>query len=374
MREIRRLIREFLIWLPGRIGEEIILPRVRHIYDKYIPFLEWRTKKYCANEAKRIQSSITSGTDNFTIVYDSQAIGFSYAPVLNMLGIARYAISQEVFLNFYIVKPEYLHRDQTHDPNEITYFLNEIVDISETLLDSEHSSVRLISPATLTEVVHELGDSSLLFADFTRNRRPFYRDCWNVLNYLMADLPESVQDRILLSSRDFEMRFPTMFDADPYISWHCRYSSNYDFGRQTLPDEFLKCYQYLKTRFENHQIVIISDSVGCEHYASVANDLNIQDLMFSKDYSDDFLGDAALVLNSKFFFSFRGGGMGQIAELSRISYECLGAVMNDNFWDRKRFSSWQGDSQIYIVLEKNQFVDDRSLDVELIGSGQTESR
>tara|TARA_Y100000031_G_C8201585_1_gene376466 strand:+ start:251 stop:541 length:291 start_codon:yes stop_codon:yes gene_type:complete len=96
--------------------------------------------------------------------------------------------------------------------------------------------------------------------------------------------------------------------------------------------------------------------------------------MFSKDYSDDFLGDAALVLNSKFFFSFRGGGMGQIAELSRISYECLGAVMNDNFWDRKRFSSWQGDSQIYIVLEKNQFVDDRSLDVELIGSGQTESR
>ena len=374
MREIRRLIREFLIWIPGSLGEELILPWVRNIYDKYTPFLEWRTKKYCANEARRIRSSIADGIEHFTIVYDSKISGLAYAAVLNMLAIARYVISQGVSVNFYIVESDYPHVTGAYDQNEITYFLNDIVDISKTLLDPERSSVRLISPETLAEVVHELGHRSLLFSDFTRNRRPFFRDCWNVFNYLMAEISESKQDRILFSSSDFETRFPKTFDAEPYISWHCRFSfKGDDFGRQTLPDEFLKCYQYLKSRFENHQIVIISDSLGCEHYASVAQDLQINDLMFSKDYSDDFLGDAALVLSSEFFFSFRGGGMGQVAELSRMSYECLGAMMNDNFWDRDRFSSWQGDSQIYIVLEKNQFVDDRSLDVELIGSGQTES-
>ena len=95
--------------------------------------------------------------------------------------------------------------------------------------------------------------------------------------------------------------------------------------------------------------------------------------MFSKDYSNDFLGDAALVLNSEFFFAFRGGGMSEIAVMSRTPYECLDPIMNNDFWDRNNLSSWKGDSQSRIVLEKHQFVEDRSLDVKLIGSGQTKS-
>jgi hypothetical protein len=41
--------------------------------------------------------------------------------------------------------------------------------------------------------------------------------------------------------------------------------------------------------------------------------------------------------------------------------------MNETMWDKRRLTSWQGKSQEWIVLEKHQFVDDRSRETENIG-------
>jgi hypothetical protein len=103
----------------------------------------------------------------------------------------------------------------------------------------------------------------------------------------------------------------------------------------------------------------------------VAKDLEIDGLLFSKDFTTDFLGDAALVMRSDFFFWFRAGGMCIIPVISKMPYECLGPLMNERMWDRKRLTSWQEDSQRWVNLQKHQFVDDRSLDIEKIGSYRT---
>ena len=236
------------------------------------------------------------------------------------------------------------------------------------MLDPEVSSVCLISPETLSKVVDTPSNEFLLFDDFTRNRRPFYRDCFNVFNNLMANSPDAVQDRVLFSPDEFKCRLPESSCATPYVSWACRYSlKGADFGRQTMRDEFLKSYTYLRNRFPNHNILVVSDSLGCQHYSSLATDLQIKDLLFSKDYSPDFLGDAALTIHGDFFFWYRGGGMSVIALLSRMPYECHGPLMNETMWDKRRLTSWQGKSQEWIVLEKHQFVDDRSRETENIG-------
>ncbi len=360
-------MRNLLIWLPGSVGETIILPRVRYVYD-HLPLLDWRTKRYAASEARRIRSAILAKSDKFIIVFDCEIAGLGYGGILYMLAIARYIISQGGFTAFYIVDTDYLHVDGQMDQDEISYFISDIVHIAEAMLDPEVSSVCLISPETLSKVVDTPSNEFLLFDDFTRNRRPFFRDCFNVFNNLMANSPDAVQDRVLFSPDEFKCRLPESSCATPYVSWACRYSlKGTDFGRQTMRDEFLKSYTYLRNRFPNHNILVVSDSLGCQHYSSLATDLQIKDLLFSKDYSPDFLGDAALTINSDFFFWYRGGGMAIIPLLSRMPYECHGPLMNEIMWDKRRLTSWQGKSQEWIVLEKHQFVDDRSRETENIG-------
>lgn len=360
-------MRNLLIGLPGSVGEDVILPKVRYVYD-HLPLLNWRTKRYAASEASRIRSAISAKSDNFTIVFDCEIVGLGYGAILYMLAIARYIIAQGGFTTFYIVDTDYSHPDDLMDQDAIRYFISDIVDIAEAMLDPELSSVCLISPDTFLKVIEIPSNEFLLFDDFTRSRRPFFRDCFNVFNNLMAGTPDAVQDRVLFSADEFKCRFPESFRAIPYVSWACRYSlRGTDFGRQTMRDEFLKSYTYLRNRFPNHNILVVSDSLGCQHYSSLAIDLQIKDLLFSKDYSPDFLGDAALAIHGDFFFWYRGGGMCIIPLISRMAYECHGPLMNETMWDKRRLTSWQGKSQEWIVLEKHQFVDDRSRETENIG-------
>jgi len=374
VRTIRRFLRRLIIRLFGGVGETILLPRIRNIYDQ-LPLYDWRTKKYCANEARRIQSAISNNVTQFTIVFDCQTV-LSYGAILNMLTIARYLTSHEKFVNFIVVDTEFQHAQENEnlDKEKMSERINDLVVISKALLDPKMSSVSLISPTTLLDEIDSLSKSYILFDDFTRDRRPFFRDCFNVFNVLMSELSPVTQNRILFSVRDFEKYIPKSFEINPYVTWQCRYSSRgVDFGRQTLRDEFLKSYTYLRTRFPGHQVMIISDVDGCEHYSTLAKDLDIADLVFSKDYSSDFLGDAALLLNSDFFFFFRGGGIGLFAIHSRIPYEYFSPIMNDMMWDKKKFASWQGESQRFVLLDKHQFVEDRSLDLEKIGFSSTGS-
>ena len=71
---------------------------------------------------------------------------------------------------------------------------------------------------------------------------------------------------------------------------------------------------------------------------------------------------------SKSDFFFRGGGIGMFAIHSRIPYEYFSPIMDDMMWDKTKWTSWQGESQRLVLLDKHQFVSDRSVDVEKIGS------
>ena len=72
-------------------------------------------------------------------------------------------------------------------------------------------------------------------------------------------------------------------------------------------------------------------------------------------------------MNSDFFFLFRGGGIGTIPLLSRLPYEFIGPVMPEVFWDKKRLTSWQGEAQSFVQLQRHQFVANRSEDLANLG-------
>ena len=352
----------------GQLGEELILPRVRLIYDR-LPLLNWRSKRYAASEVRKIRHAIKSKVSEYVIVFDCKVVGFAFGSLLNSIAVARYLSANGIFVRMEFVYPEEPPDNGLTLPSEVDGSVKEFIRVAETLLNPKQASVNLLSHTELEEQLGMIDRNALLFEDFTRDRRPYFRDVFNVFNGLMARAPLAIQDRTLFSSDDFKTHLPKQFPPEPYVSWHCRYSPRgVDIGRQTLEAEFLESYQYIRKRFWNHNIVIISDSRGCEHYAELAKQLQVVDLLFSKEYSSDFLGDAALIMNSRYFYWFRGGGIGNIALLSRMPFEMIGPVMNEIMWDRERLTSWQGDSQHWILLEKHQFVEDRSQDLKKIGS------
>jgi hypothetical protein len=266
------------------------------------------------------------------------------------------------------VESDVILHDGTDDQDEINQFIDSSIIYARELLRSDITKIDRITSKTLDDNIHGWSNDYLLFDDFTRNHRPFFRDCFNVFNYLMASAEPHVQSLSLYSPNDFASFVPDSLRGTPYVSWACRYSrKGGDLGRQTRKDEFRKIYWYLRRRFPQCRILIVSDAVGCKHYSSLANELGIEDILFSKDYFTDFLGDASLVMNSQYFFSFRAGGIGQIPLLSRIPFEVLSPLMNEIPWDKDRLTFWQTKSQTFVVLRKHQFEDDRDSDLVKLG-------
>ncbi len=356
LRIIRRYLRKLLIWLPGGT---VILPRVRWVYRR-LPFLDWRRKRYAASEARRIRSAVKAKCNRFVIIIDYEVFGINYGEMINVLALARYINAQNCHVDLYLAKTEFLFEDKTGDCHykvfyrfenpidSVEFYINDIVHMAEALLSPELSSVQIISANEFEEVVNSSDDQYLLFEDFVRDCRFMIGDCFNLLNKLLAESTETVKDYVLFSSDEFKPDISKSFPNGPYVSWNCRYSAH-DTYRQTTPGEFRKGYEYLRTRFPSRRILIVSDPIGCQHYSALAQELEIDDLLFSREYSTDLLGDAALIMNSEFFFFIRGGGIGIFPILSRMPYEMSGPLGHETMWDRRRLTSWQEESQRFVV-------------------------
>ena len=358
MRTIRRWIRNWLLRLPGGLGERVVVLRIRLIYER-VPFQNWRAKRYAASEGRLVLSELASGKDRCTIIYS----GLSYGSLFSTLCIARIIIARGCMTHFILmggarsdlgpVVTEDFHRD-----SQI---------IATRLLHRGLSQISRKMPAELADVC-DVGDSGfLLFDDYTRSGRSWGVSTMNLLDWLMAKSSPEVQRKALYTFADFSDSIPELGD-DEYISWHCRYNRTVDQGRHTNAEEFLKSYFFLRSEFPKHEIMIVSDEVGCEHYADLSRSLDIDDLLFSKDYSTDFMGDVALIMKSEFFYVFRGGGIACVPICSAMPYVCIQPIGDEASWSRKQQTSWQTESQHYIKIKKHQFVKDRSEDLSRIPS------
>ncbi len=354
MRNIRRWLRKIILILPGRVGEELILPRLRHVYSR-LPFLAWRRKRYAGNEARRLRSSVKAKCNRFVIIIDYEVFGINYGETVIILALARYINAQNCHVVIYLANTESLFSEKhkvfyrnENSTESVECYIDDIVHMVETLLSPNLSSIQLISANEFQDIAYSNDDQFLLFEDFVKDRRFIVGDCFNVLNNLLAKSTETVKEDVLFSSNEFDVAFPESFPNCPYVSWNCRYSTH-DTYRQTTPGEFRKGYEYLRTRFPSRRILIVSDPIGCQHYSALAQELEIDDLLFSREYSTDLLGDAALIMKSEFFFFIRGGGICIFPILSRMPYEMSGPLGHETMWDRRRLTSWQEESQRFVV-------------------------
>lgn len=133
-----------------------------------------------------------------------------------------------------------------------------------------------------------------------------------------------------------------------YVTWACRYSERWSIERNLSDEEFIRTYAHLRQRFPDQGIMVVSDAVGCAHFAELARRHRL-DCMFSKQYSQTFLGDGALILNSEFCLQVLGGGIAVIPIFSKIPYEITTGVGYEVRWSKRKAMSWQQPSQSYFI-------------------------
>ena len=100
--------------------------------------------------------------------------------------------------------------------------------------------------------------------------------------------------------------------------------------------------------------MLVSDEVGCDFFRGVVKNRNI-DLLFSKDFSCSFVHDMLLVLKSKFYYQYLGGGMGIVAFFSKIPFEIISpARINEVMWAKRKIASWHTKNQIMFLINENE--------------------
>jgi len=358
LRTIRQWIRNRLLQLPGGLGERVVVPGIQRVYERF-PFQNWRAKRYAASEGRRVLSELASGKNQCTIVYG----GTSYGSLILTLCIARFMIAKGCMTHLVLMGGMGTHLSATATED----FYRDSQLISARLLRQESSLISRAMPDQLEEVCATGESSFLLFDDYTRAGRSWGISTLNLLNWLMAKSSRELQDEILYTYADFSDSMPQIGEGK-FVSWHCRYRAVND-DRQTNTEEFLKSYSFLRSRFQDHEIVVISDEVGCKHYAELAKSLDINDVRFCKDYSTDFMGDIALIMKSEFFYVFRGGGIVCAPMCSAKPYLCIMEDLTEAMsWSRKQHTAWQREAQEYFKIQRDQHVKDRHQDLLMISS------
>tara|TARA_B110001450_G_scaffold225501_1_gene223711 strand:- start:509 stop:1450 length:942 start_codon:yes stop_codon:yes gene_type:complete len=290
----------------------------------------------------------SSEINDVLIVYDNLASPATYGDYFYVVMLARYFTSQDISVNFVIVDGDY--RDDWSPLNnaERKQVVSEYVKIANALLAPELSTIEVIESWELSARVGVAVDNDVLipFRDEVLIRAPVYHYVINLLNRLCCKSSRIDLDRFLLSFEEFDWKGNLMRPVKPYITWACRYSTKWSFARNLSEEDFLVIYARLKVLYPGHEVMVVSDSAGCNHFKLIASQHDLK-CIFSKDYSDTLLGDGALILGSVYFYTLWGNGMVVFPWFSKVSYEMLLNLNHETPWTLDMLFPWALKNQIW---------------------------
>lgn len=215
--------------------------------------------------------------------------------------------------------------------------------------------VQFLSWNTFKKLYMTTANSHNIFLKkFVEQRRPFYKEIFNALNLIYLFSPNRIKKLFFFDSKSFEL--PKYFRINDYLVIGIRYNNSYRIESNISKDEFLNIYSNLKKNFPNLKYMIVSDTDGCNYIKKLANASNINDIYLSKDYSKSFLEDAAIVLNSEYYFQYKGTGLSVIPTFSKIKYCIVAKRINElPIGGRKKIATWSNNAQKFFEDETFMF-------------------
>jgi len=333
--------------LPYGIGIKIIKLYLRVIGRKKKSYGEIK-------EARRILKRLKlKEIKKILIVYDNLASPPTYGDFLCTVMLARYFTSQDIPVSFVIVDGEYRADWRDLDADKKVQRTLAYIELATLLLDQTLSKVEVLKWPELEQRLKAYSDNEIdiPFKQCVMIRSYIYGHAFNVLNILCEKSSQSHLNRFLLSINDFSQKVSFTRPEQAYITYHCRYSQKQtSLDRNTKDGEFLQVCARLKSLYPEYELMIVSDAVGYAYFKSLAEKNNV-DCIFSKEYSNTFFGDSALILGGEFHFTLRGGGIDIISLFSQGPYEQYASLANDDAWSSVRANVWSSQSQIFTDIK-----------------------
>ena len=348
-KKIKKRIKAVLESLPFGLRLKVVAPLVKWllmIFFYRTPIRNFRRRQYARNEARSIDFAIRDGITTVTLVYDNFVSPPTYGDYLCVVLLARYFIAHGLITNFIIVDSEYRQDWLNLTEIEKEVFVNEQLKLAEALLDSTLANIERLPWSVAQQRIVDSPSSYVPFLKKINDREYIYGHCFNLVSHLLHHKKRFLIERVLFSYEELCQKVDFIPVNKKYVTWVCRYSKKWAFDRNLSDKEFLSMHAWLKKKYPCHLIMIVSDESGCDYFSKLTQRYNLNNI-FSKQYSQSFLGDAALILKSDFIFQVRGGGIGVIPMFSAMPYEIVAPLANEIMWSKSKVLSFQNDSQLF---------------------------
>ena len=323
--------------------------KVSNFFFRYYKIL------FIKSEIKKINNIENIDRDVY-LFYDNYSSPHSYGDFFNMLMLSRVLASQFKKVNFFVIDGDYRLDWILNDNDKINY-LNDQKIIANTFTKKKNIKYKtLLWNDFLKFSENSNFNSKILFKNRIQNRKSIYNFAIDFINNFINSRSKSYNYSFLLNKNNFKLA-NNFFLNQKYITVNVR-RSNWSKYRDTKDFEFKTIIESLINKFKKYKILIISDDLGCKYFKRISNKYNFN-CYFSKDYGKSFIDDVSLILNSDFYFQYKGGGMAVIPIFSKISYLIIQKLDNDKMIDEKKFVYWQ---------KKNQKFINESLDLKYLNS------
>jgi hypothetical protein len=313
----------------------------------------YRKRTFEKKESIRILNSLdVFGAQKTLIVYDYSISPPTFGDYFGVVMLARYFVTLEINVDFVIIDGQYRDDWGLCDKKSKSEMILMHIKTAKLILDKSYSNIEILQWMEFKEKYFDLVDSKLCFPvrDGILTRTiPLYTHAYNIVNYLCAEHDKDFIDKFLLSHEMLIDKVEITMPTKPYITWGCRYSKVWGKERNLTEIEFLKIYQRLRNLYPDHEIMIVSDMIGCEYFKRIASQNNIQ-CLFSKNYSNNLFSDGVLILGSTYFYILRGGGISVFPQFSRVPHERVTYLMHESIWSDGRGASWASNDQVYRPL------------------------
>lgn len=319
-------------------------------------------------EIKRIKLLSNSQNKEINLVYDLSFAPFTYGDLYSFLFLGRYFIFEGYKLNFFLIDDVKKNKDIKYlDVKNLSFFVKELKNISLELLNHKNSSIIFCSwEEFLKSYKGTYKDKITLFQERVLDRKNIYCFSFKMLNYLLKNTSQKKIKNILLD-KNFKKDYQKNINFDlqkKFITWGLRFNKFYGNNRNNSETEFVETYKLLLKFFPNKDIIVISDIAGTEYFKKISEKNNFS-LIFSKDFTNSFLEDALLILNSKFHYQIHGGASATVAVFSNVRFIIFGTPVNEKLFLRNKFSFWQMENQVFKNIKKNTKFNKTKLEIEL---------
>ncbi len=301
---------------------------------------------YAARIAKKLISESRSKPDFFVITYDNLASPPTIGDLLYVVMCARFFAAKGFKVIFHLIDDGYRSDWEALSDHEIKKFVELQLTIIKSFTSKLQIDVKKISFLDhVNEVKNSANKKNVFFCkNETLHRLRVYAYSFNILNYLLSSETNEFLEKFLLSSASLKTKNQNSVTHKNYVTWHVRRNLIWGQDRNLNDYEFFEYYDRIRLRHGNKIIILISDLDSIEYYMNLAAKKNLQ-LEQSKFYGDSFVDDSYLVLNSDFYYQFKGGGMGVVALMSDLPFEIVSVTTCENYWRHPTFTSWQNPSQ-----------------------------